>query len=336
MRRIAQSKDHGLLDRFHAYLEQRGVQGIIIEDPSGWGIWVDDENSVQPARDWFADYQTNPEASIYVTAVRERDRRRRMAEKSSQVDESTGSSGLSNGSDTARARRRFSLRGLRPALAFPIRRGYTLSLIAMSLFGAIITDFNLTSPAGEWMAFCELPRTTTGWATMGELLAGQCWRLVSPSFFYYDLRHLIFGVIFIYHFGIRIESLRGPLLLGLLCLGAAAVSNLAQAGSPTDVAIPGLAGGAAFAGMSSIVFALFGFIWMQATRFPGDPLRVDSLTILVMLVWQAICISSPEWGFPNVGHLTGLTFGAVVGWLYSPRAASSDTPEQAGAVTEDP
>lgn len=312
MRRIAESPSRELLDRYHAFLEHQGVSSIVIEQSDGWGVWVDDENQVEPARQWYAEYLLDPNAVRYLEAMQHRELRREATRRAAETEAEAAEA-------TPEGSRRFRLRDLRRAPGYPVYRGVTLGLIAMSLFGALIIDFNLTSPAGRWMAFCDTPRESTGFGTLSDILSGECWRLISPTFVYFDLRHLIFGVIFTYHFGIRIESLRGPIVLGGLCLGGAVVSNLAQALAPTDVAIAGLAGGPSFGGMSAVVFTLFGFIWMQSRRSRDNLLRIDSLTIMVMLFWQIVCIASPDWGFANVGHLTGLSFGAAIGYLYRSR-----------------
>lgn len=328
MRRIGQLQEPTQVKRFYAYLRQQGIDTQVVEDPQGWSFWVGEENDVPIARESFAGFQADPEAERYLAAESDLEAQQAAAREPVLAEVAEPVTAQLSPPDQA-IRRRF-----RRGLGYPLRRGYTLSFVFMSLFGAILIDFNVSSAAGRWMAFCDSPATMQGVNTLKNILSGEVWRLISPSFAYIDVRHLLFGTVFLYHFGVRIESLRGPLVLGLVILGAACFANLAQAIGPSDPAIPALAGGAEFAGMSGVVYGLFGFIWAQSIRWPNNPLRMDTLTIFVIIGWQVICIVSPEWGFGNLGHIAGLIFGVVAGAIYAPRSLGAGQAAQQASDVE--
>ncbi len=321
MRHIGIIEDPQLKQRFLAFLAQQDVRTTVFVEQAGWSIWADEENKIELARDAFRAFEEDPLAECFLAAEAEW-AKYESDEPSDSPGVETGQLAPTTNAGTDEAGRG-SLSGLtrlrRERRPYRLRRGYTLSIVFLSLIGAVLIDFNLTSPAGRWMAFCDSPPDMHGFDTLKNILAGQLWRLVSPSFAYTDFHHLLFGVIFLYHFGTRIESLRGPFVLGLLVLGGASFSNIAQALAPAHVSIEGLeglAGGAEFAGMSGVVFGLFGFTWAQSVRFPRNALRMDTVTIIVVVAWQAVCIASPEWGFANVGHLAGLIYGIAAGSFY--------------------
>lgn len=331
MRLIGKIDDAQLKQRFLAYLAQQDIPTTVFTDGAGWSVWGDDENKTDLAREAFASFEADPQAERFVQAETAWAKYQLDDPIEMEEAEAAQDARSSDGEESSRGGLRTLIQFRRQRRPYPMRRGYTVWMALLSVFGALLINFNLTSPAGRWMAFCESPLDMQGFDSLKTILSGQLWRLISPSFVYTDSNHLLFGVIFLYHFGTRIESLRGPLVLSLLVLGGASFANLAQALAPAHVAfggLEGLAGGAHFSGMSGVVFGLFGFIWAQSVRFPRNPLRMDTITIIVVIAWQTICLSSPEWGFPNVGHLAGLIYGIVAGSFYGTLPTPSDSSER--------
>jgi GlpG protein len=87
------------------------------------------------------------------------------------------------------------------------------------------------------------------------------------------------------------------------------VSNLAQY----------FRSGPNFGGMSGVIFALFGYAWMQSRYVPGSGLYLPGQTIILCLLWLFACNIQEKMPIANMAHGAGLAVGIVLGlaprWL---------------------
>ncbi|SES26567.1 GlpG protein [Vreelandella subterranea] len=152
----------------------------------------------------------------------------------------------------------------------------------------------------------------------GTLASGQVWRLLSPAFLHFGWMHLIFNLMWVWYFGRQVEAFQGGRTLLLLLVVAGVLANLAQYATGTVL----------FGGMSGVVYALLGHVWLMSRRVPGSGFFVPQMLVVFMLGWMVFTMTDMAGlvGFGNVAneaHLGGLIVGLVTGWYYSARRLRS-------------
>lgn len=137
----------------------------------------------------------------------------------------------------------------------------------------------------------------------------QPWRLVTPIFLHFGIRHFLFNMIALFVFGSQIEVRRGAWFLLLLTLIIAIPSNLAQYHWAFDSG----GSGRYFGGMSGVVYGLFGFIWMKSRLDPGSRLYLSQGSVFWMLGWLVLCMTGSMGPIANTAHVVGLIMGMAMG-----------------------
>lgn len=194
---------------------------------------------------------------------------------------------------------------------FPV----TLVLLLLSAAGALIGMNLLGGNLIPWLTFqpLELSAGRPEFGSWGEAMArGELWRLLTPAFLHFSAFHILFNGLWIWELGRRLEAVLGPWHYLLFALGTAVAANLAQFTSGPSV----------FGGMSGVVYALIGFIWMRQKFSPHPILAVPPGIIGFMLVWLVICFTGIVDRFiggsiANGAHLGGLLAGMAWGILTS-------------------
>lgn len=141
------------------------------------------------------------------------------------------------------------------------------------------------------------------------LAAGQCWRLITPSFVHIGIMHLLLNSIVLYYMGNYVEQLFGHWQLILIYLISVISGNLLSAAlSPTSIA----------AGSSTGIFGLFGAFIFLGTEHRQQPfLRILTRQyIILMVINLAFDLISPS--IDIWGHLGGLFAGFLAGALFDP------------------
>ncbi|HCR98110.1 MULTISPECIES: rhomboid family intramembrane serine protease [Halomonas] len=151
------------------------------------------------------------------------------------------------------------------------------------------------------------------------LINGQVWRLLSPAFLHFGWMHLIFNLMWLWYFGRQVEVLQGSRTMLLLLLVAGIGANLAQYFTGTVL----------FGGMSGVVYALLGHVWVMSRRAPQRGFFVPQMLVVFMLGWMVFTMTDmASWvGFGNVAneaHLGGLLVGLITGVYYSSRRLKTD------------
>ena len=145
-----------------------------------------------------------------------------------------------------------------------------------------------------------------------EIQSGEIWRLVTPAFIHFGLFHIVFNMLWTWELGRLIEWRQGGILLGVLLVVMAAVSNLAQY----------FVSGPLFGGMSGVVYGLFGYTWLQGITNPQFAVRMNPAVVKLLLAWFVICwtgILERVFGvaIANTAHTAGLVSGVVLSLLVS-------------------
>jgi GlpG protein len=182
----------------------------------------------------------------------------------------------------------------------------TVTLIAVSVAVSLLSGFHLV-PA--------LMISTDG--SFGEIASGEVWRLATPMFMHLGIIHVLANMMWMWDLGRLVELVRGPVFLVLFVLITAIASNLLQfviTGSPN------------FGGMSGVVYALLGYVWMQGKYNRGFGFVLHQSTVIMMLAWYVLCWTGLLGPIANWAHTGGLALGVAWGFLDASNAARKRTP----------
>jgi GlpG protein len=175
----------------------------------------------------------------------------------------------------------------------------TIALIALSVVASLPS---LMGGGG----LAPLLIATPGSPGFEEILSGQVWRLITPIFVHFGILHLLFNMMWLWDLGRTVELIRGRVFFGVFVLVSGVISNVAQ------FAITGSPG---FGGMSGVVYALLGYVWMQGRFNPSLGIALHPQTVVMMLVWYVLCWTGLMGPIANWAHTAGLLIGVVWGAL---------------------
>ena len=147
---------------------------------------------------------------------------------------------------------------------------------------------------------------------VADILHGEIWRLVTPVFMHANIIHIFFNMWWLLALGTMIEARRGALRLAGLVLFAAICSNLGQyvwmeRMEPGEPHI--------FEGMSGVVYALFGYIWMKSLYEPEQGMFMHPNNVNIMLLWLVLCMTGVVGPIANAAHFVGLMAGVALAVL---------------------
>ncbi|MBD1566234.1 rhomboid family intramembrane serine protease GlpG [Vibrio sp. S12_S33] len=131
----------------------------------------------------------------------------------------------------------------------------------------------------------------------------QIWRWFSHALLHFSVLHIVFNLLWWWQLGGDIEKKLGSFKLGQLFLLSAALSGAAQYWVE----------GANFGGLSGVVYALVGYLWMIDWRVPNVGLQMPKPLIGFMLVWLVLGFVQPFMAIANSAHLAGLIAGVALG-----------------------
>ncbi|HEX4265803.1 MAG TPA: rhomboid family intramembrane serine protease [Verrucomicrobiae bacterium] len=262
-----------------------------------WSVWIRDEDQIVEAQSALTRFQANP-----------------IAPEFQKAPEAAAKARQQEAEDLAKYRRR-----IRSGRSLFVKFGnygigpLTFTLILVCVYVAI---FSRLGRNDEWLRVWHIsdPENPSG-QFLSEFLHGQIWRLFTPIFIHYGPIHLIFNMLWFYQLGSMIEARQNSLFLLAFIAVSAAFSNLAQ----YYFVNPG------FGGMSGVVYALAGYIWIRGKYDRASGLFLPAQSITILVVWLVICCTGAVGPVANAAHLAGL----ITGMLWGAAAAflSSRKPE---------
>jgi GlpG protein len=275
-------------ERFASFLGAQGIDATVRADANDetCTVWVYNEDQMAVAEDHYRAFKVSPEANAFDAPARAPDVR-------------LGAEAKLKGQRTRHINVRSEIFGRSRASSMPVTIFFVAVSVLMTLVGAIPRAASLIRVLyySEYMGRDFL-----------EITNGQLWRLVTPIFIHGGVLHLLFNMIWLYQLGGAIEIFEGPIYMAGLVLITGAICNTAQyvvLGSPL------------FMGMSGVVYALFGYIWMMSRYQAGTRYSIPRETVAVMLIWLAICLVGLIPGVANTEHVAGLVVGVAWGYLRS-------------------
>jgi GlpG protein len=291
MRQIGSLSAEAQAQLFVDFLLSRGIRSEAeAESDHTWAIWIRDDDHIPEAQSALTRFQANPNAVEFQKAPEEAAKARKA-----EVE------------DLAKYRKRIrSGQSL-----FPKFGGYGMGLLTFTLM-LVCFYVAVASKLGshEWLRnlYISDPENPTH-KILPEVFRGEIWRLFTPIFMHADIMkdplHLIFNMLWFYQLGSMIEARKNALFLLVFIAVSAAFSNLAQY----------FYRGPSFVGMSGVVYALAGFVWICGKYNPGSGLYLDKQSVTIMLVWLVVCFTGWLGPVANAAHLVGLVVGMAWGGI---------------------
>lgn len=133
----------------------------------------------------------------------------------------------------------------------------------------------------------------------------QLWRWITPALFHFSVVHIVFNLLWWWQLGGDIEQRLGTHQLLLLFVLSSSISGIAQY----------WVDGPSFGGLSGVVYALLGYIWIVGWKRPDIGLSISKPILGFMLVWLMFGYIQPLMAIANTAHLAGLVSGMVLAML---------------------
>lgn len=174
-----------------------------------------------------------------------------------------------------------------------------LVFLLMEVFGdAIVLD---------WLAFNKVEYNGRRFELASP--GADYWRYVSPAVIHFGLVHLVFNALWIWEFGSRLELRLGSVFLLNLFLAGAVGGNLLQYW---------WAGPSIFGGLSGVVYAYMGCLWILSRQRPGLIYIPVPSVFIFMWVWLLVGFTDVLkllglGSIANGAHLGGLLVGILTG-----------------------
>ncbi|HEV7406335.1 MAG TPA: rhomboid family intramembrane serine protease [Chthoniobacteraceae bacterium] len=141
--------------------------------------------------------------------------------------------------------------------------------------------------------------------TLPEVLHGELWRVLTPIFLHFGLPHIVFNMLAFKDLGTLVERLVGSRTLLAFVLIAGIGSNLVQFRFGDTFV---------FGGLSGVVYALFGYVWMKSQFDPFAGFRLHQQTVIMMIGWFFLCVFGVIPHVANWAHGAGLVIGMIWGF----------------------
>ncbi|MCA9600411.1 MAG: rhomboid family intramembrane serine protease [Myxococcales bacterium] len=300
MRALAQFEDERVAGRLGAVLYHEGVDNRIEQTRDGlFTVWIIDEPSLDRAKAVLEVFEKAPSDPRYEAIEKESRARQKQDQKIERV-----------AAEKSRERQvDFRRREARMHDVAPV----TWTLIGVSVLVYVFIEFFHQEALRGALLYARNP-TLAMHLGLGipQAVDGQWWRIVTPIFLHASpgpngvgILHILFNMWWLKDLGPIVERVHGKFYLVALVLVSAAVSNSVQY----------VWDGPFFVGMSGVVYALFGFIWIRGKFDPRVPYRVPQSLAGWMMIWFILCWLGFVGNVANMVHAGGLVVGAVWGFV---------------------
>jgi GlpG protein len=316
MRCLGQINNRKEAEKFVAYCLTEGITTQVEPVPDSvdqWEIWVRDEDRLNQAIGLLAEFEKNPADPKYHTAIQHANAVLQERAKQRQ----------------ALAQNIRKVRYQSHAMSDRRIPPLTLTLLILSCLVSIANNFGRPSVSNEigqsisrQLGFVDftgpnaVKQKSGRLDPLADIKKGQIWRLITPIFIHLSTIHLAFNAIGLVVLGRIVERWLGTGLYAMFILVAAVFPNLLQALAP-----PSLMGSPLFGGISGVVYALFGLVWMRSVLNPMLGIRVPFIYVALMILPIVIGISGaiPGWNHAELCHLGGLVIGLLVAYMMEHR-----------------
>ncbi|WP_437614719.1 rhomboid family intramembrane serine protease GlpG [Erwinia sp. V71] len=131
----------------------------------------------------------------------------------------------------------------------------------------------------------------------------QVWRWVSHALLHFSLLHIAFNVMWWWYLGGAVEKRLGTGKLVVIALISALLSGWMQAKFS----------GIWFGGLSGVVYALMGYVWLRGERDPASGVFLERGLMAFAILWLVIgYFGAFGLAIANAAHVTGLLVGLAM------------------------
>ncbi len=290
MRQLGSLNSKFLADRFCDYLLTENISCQVDADDQAFAIWVLDEDKLDKAREAFAEFQTNPDASqfteAHVKAEQIRTKQFKQAKKAMkrQID----------------VRRQWEP---------PQKSDLLITYLLIAISTLVTLKFQIEGTNDGIFSQLSIAKVHdigggyVGWSKekLRDVKEGEVWRLITPIFLHMDPLHLLFNMYWMYQFGQLLEPRIKSWRFLILVLATAIISNLVQY----------YWSGPMFGGMSGVLYALFGFAWAKRDWEPQAGIYIDQMTVYILLGFMFFFMLGLM-HIANAAHVSGLVSGYAI------------------------
>ncbi|MGZ3788680.1 MAG: rhomboid family intramembrane serine protease [Bacteriovorax sp.] len=179
---------------------------------------------------------------------------------------------------------------------------YSMLVICVAIYLISFSNFGAAFYGTLFIGKTESP-------LFSEVLNGQIWRLITPIFLHMNFLHILFNMLWFKDLGYLIEYNFGKNFLIPFVLLSGLVSNVCQY----------LVSGPEFGGMSGVLYAMLGFIWVYKKLHTDFEYSLPRFDIGMMIGWFFLCLTGALGPIANTAHGTGLVAGimAAVGYKFT-------------------
>jgi GlpG protein len=287
MRHIGHLPDQAQGRSFSDFLVAQGIRNEIEAEADGSSlIWIVEDDQIAAAQGWLEKFRANPDGAEFRAATT-------VAAQKRQAD----------ADELAKYHRRVRTR----KSLFPNMGGYGVGILTYTLIGICLVVAYYTGLGENRDLLAKLFISDPGQTEPGFLPEvfqhGEFWRLLTPVFLHFGVLHLLFNMMWLYQLGCLIEARQSALHLLLLVGVTGIFSNVAQY----------LIAGPQFGGMSGVVYALAGYVWMRGKYHRASGLFLDQQSVNILLIWLVVCFTGLVGPVANFAHLGGLVSGMAIG-----------------------
>lgn len=280
------------------YLLTLDITSKLVAGRDGWAVWVHREDRVAEAKQLLGAFRLAPEDPLFHSAAPVAKAIRKESEKKD-----------------ADYRRRVS--DLRDRWEGSMYRRAPLAFALIMASIVVTTSQALYPPTFNALSFSPITLDADGAPLdhgTANILRGEAWRVVTPIFLHFGIFHLFLNMMGMRYLGERVEMRKGFWKFALLVLVAGVAGNVGQF----------FKSGGAFGGMSGVIFALGGYLWVKGQVEPEEGLSLDNRSFNNLILWFVAGIVLPlavpeAKGFPfnmaNIAHGVGLATGVLFGLL---------------------
>ena len=134
----------------------------------------------------------------------------------------------------------------------------------------------------------------------------EAWRYFSHAFMHFSLMHILFNLLWWWYLGGAVEKRIGSGKLVVITVISALLSGFVQHQFS----------GPWFGGLSGVVYALMGYVWLRGERDPQSGIYLQRGLILFSLVWLiAGWFDVFGMAIANGAHVAGLATGLTMAFV---------------------
>jgi GlpG protein len=287
MRHIGSVPNEAQARQLGDFLHSRGIRNELeAERDNTWSVWIRDEDHVPEAQAILARFKADPNGTEFQNAAEAAAKARRAEAE-----------------DLEKYRQRVrSRRSIFPKFG---NHGIGLLTFILMVVCGYVAVYSRLGDNHEWLRNWLItdPENFNG-RDLSEVARGEFWRLFTPIFIHFGIVHLVFNMLWFYQLGSMIEARKGSLLLFAFIAVSALLSNVAEYFHHHYPI---------FGGMSGVVYALAGYVWIQGKYNRASGLYLDPQSVTTLLIWLVVCYTGILGHIANTAHLVGLLTGMLWG-----------------------